>query len=105
MEWIHTAASVTVVIGFMAGVFSYSVLKPLNKAIDNLDRAIGELRMDLLTSEDRRHQMELHLVEVDQRARSAHHRVDDLARFCQKEFNYVPHREVTGDDMGHKQNH
>ena len=105
MEWIHTAASVTVVIGFMAGVFSYSVLKPLNKAIDNLDRAIAELRMDLLTAEDRRHQMELHLVEVDQRARSAHHRVDDLARFCQKEFNYVPLREVTGDDMGYKQDH
>ena len=59
MEWIHTAASVAVVIGFMAGVFSYSVLKPLNKAIDNLDRAIAELRMDMLTAEDRRHQMEL----------------------------------------------
>lgn len=102
---VNILASWTVVLGFVGGVFSWVILRPLNKAIDNLDRAIGELRMDLLTSEDRRHQMELHLVEVDQRARAAHHRVDDLARFCSKEFNYVPRREVTGDDMGHKQNH
>lgn len=98
-------ASWTIVLGFVGGVFSWAVLRPLNNAIENLNKAVSELRMELLTAEDRRHQMELHLVEVDQRARSAHHRVDDLARFCQKEFNYVPHREVTGDDMGHKQNH
>jgi hypothetical protein len=105
MEWIHTAASLSVIFGFIAGVFSYVILKPLNKAIANLDTAINELRMDLLTAEDRRHEMELKLVEVDQRARIAHHRIDDLARFCQKEFSYVPQREVTDDGLGHKQNH
>jgi hypothetical protein len=102
---VNILASWTIVLGFVGGVFSWAVLRPLNNAIENLNKAVSELRMELLTAEDRRHQMELHLVEVDQRARSAHHRVDDLARFCQKEFNYVPRREVTGDDMGHKQNH
>ncbi len=78
MEWIHTAASVTVVLGFMAGVFSYVILKPLNKAIGNLDEAIGELRMDLMTAEDRRHELEVKVAEIDQRARAAHHRIDRL---------------------------
>ena len=78
MEWIHTAASVTVVLGFVAGVFSYVILKPLNKAISNLDTAINELRMDLLTAEDRRHELEVKVTEIDQRARAAHHRIDRL---------------------------
>lgn len=75
---VNILAAWTVVLGFMGGVFHFAVLKPLNKAIENLDKAIGELRMDLLTAEDRRHEMELKLVEVDQRARSAHHRIDRL---------------------------
>jgi hypothetical protein len=78
VEWIHTAASVTVVLGFVAGVFSYVILRPLNKAIGNLDTAIHELRMDLLTAEDRRHELEIKVAEVDQRARAAHHRIDRL---------------------------
>jgi hypothetical protein len=71
-------AAWTVILGFMGGTFHFFVLRPLNRAIFNLDKAIGELRMDLLTAEDRRHEMELKLVEVDQRARSAHHRIDKL---------------------------
>ena len=78
MEWIHTVASMTVILGFVAGVFSYVILKPLNKAIGDLNRAIGELRMDLLTAEDRRHELEVKVAEIDQRARSAHHRIDRL---------------------------
>ena len=89
MEWIHTAASVTVVLGFMAGVFSYVILKPLNKAIANLDKAIGELRMDLLTAEDRRHELEVKVAEIDQRARSAHHRIDRLeGRVCDEKLGH-----------------
>ena len=78
MEWIHTVASMTVILGFVAGVFSYVILKPLNKAISDLNRSIGELRMDLLTAEDRRHELEIKVAEIDQRARSAHHRIDRL---------------------------
>jgi hypothetical protein len=78
VEWIHIAASLTVVLGFVAGVFSYVILRPLNKAISKLDTAINELRMDLLTAEDRRHELEVKVAEIDQRARSAHHRIDRL---------------------------
>jgi hypothetical protein len=75
---VNILAAWTVVLGFMGGVFHFAVLKPLNKAIENLDKAIGELRMDLLTAEDRRHELELKVVEIDQRARAAHHRIDRL---------------------------
>ena len=78
MEWIHIAASMTVILGFVAGVFSYVILKPLNKAIGDLNKAINDLRMDLLTAEDRRHELEIKVAEIDQRARSAHHRIDRL---------------------------
>lgn len=89
MEWIHTAASLSVIFGFIAGVFSYVILKPLNKAIANLDTAINELRMDLLTAEDRRHELEVKVAEIDQRARSAHHRIDKLeGRVCDEKLGH-----------------
>jgi hypothetical protein len=75
---VNILAAWTVVLGFMAGAFHFAILKPLNRAIENLDKAVGELRMDLLTAEDRRHELELKVVEIDQRARAAHHRIDRL---------------------------
>jgi predicted nucleic acid-binding Zn-ribbon protein len=78
VEWIHIAASMTVILGFVAGVFSYVILRPLNKAISDLNKAINDLRMDLLTAEDRRHELEIKVAEIDQRARAAHHRIDRL---------------------------
>jgi predicted nucleic acid-binding Zn-ribbon protein len=77
---INSVASTTVVLGFLCGAFSYVVLRSLNKAIEALNKAVGELRMELLTAENRRHELELKVVEVDQRARSAHHRVEELRK-------------------------
>jgi predicted nucleic acid-binding Zn-ribbon protein len=71
-------AAWTIILGFMGAVFQYIVLRPLNHAIENLNGAVKELRNELQTAEERRHEMELKLVEVDQRARSAHHRIDKL---------------------------
>lgn len=75
---INSVASTTVVLGFAWGVFAYVVLKPLNLAIDNLNKAVGELRMEILTAERRRHDLEIKVAEIDQRAKSAHHRIDRL---------------------------
>lgn len=75
---INSLASTTVVLGFAGGVFSYVVLRPLNTAIDSLNKAVSDLRMELMTAERRRHDLELKIAEVDQRARSAHHRIDRL---------------------------
>lgn len=75
---VNVLASWTVVLGFVGGVFSWIILRPLNAAIENLNKAVRELRMELLTAEGRRHDLELKVAEIDQRARSAHHRIDRL---------------------------
>jgi hypothetical protein len=75
---VNILASWTVVLGFVGGVFSWIILRPLNAAIENLNKAVGELRMELLTAEGRRHDLEVRVAEIDQRARSAHHRIDRL---------------------------
>lgn len=77
---INSLASTTVVLGFAGGVFSFVVLRPLSMAIDNLNKAVGELRKELLTVENRRHELEKKMVEIDARARSNQHRIDHIER-------------------------
>jgi hypothetical protein len=79
-EILSIAVSITVILGFLGGVFSYFILRPLNNAIVELRVAVKELRSDLLTAEERRHAMEIKVTEVDQRARAAHHRIDSLEK-------------------------
>lgn len=85
---INSLASTTVVLGFAGGVFSFVILRPLNLAIDNLNKVVNELRQELMTAENRWHELEIKVAEIDQRARSAHHRIDRL--------------EGRGGDVGHE---
>ena len=77
-ETIHYAASLTVILGFIGVVFSYVVLRPLNTAISNLNEAVLDLRKEISAAENRWHDLEIKVAEIDQRARSAHHRIDGL---------------------------
>jgi predicted nucleic acid-binding Zn-ribbon protein len=65
-------------LGFVGGVFSWVILRPLNSAIENLNKAVKELRMELLTAENRRHELELKVAEVEQRSKSNTHRLNRL---------------------------
>lgn len=76
-DLLNNAASGTVIVLFLAAVFSYVVLKPLNKSIDSLEKAIKGLSDEMKAGEERRHAMEIRLAEIDQSTRSAHHRLDD----------------------------
>lgn len=80
MDILKDLAPLTTVLLFLGGVFSFAVLRPLNSAIDSLHEAVKELRKEIRTSDERRHEMEVKLADVDARARSAHHRIDDLER-------------------------
>ncbi len=75
---VNILASWTVVLGFVGGVFSWVVLRPLNTAIENLNKAVGELRMEILTVEGRWHDLELKVAEIEQRAKSNTHRLNRL---------------------------
>lgn len=83
MEWSNAAEAVTGIIVAIAVAFYHLVLKPLHRAIENLNNAIGELRMELLTSENRWHEMEKKIIIIDNKANRAHERIDDLQRFCE----------------------
>ena len=83
MEWSNAAEAVTGIIVVIAGAFYHLVLKPLHRAIENLNNAIGELRKELLTSENRWHEMEKKIIIIDNKANRAHERIDDLQRFCE----------------------
>lgn len=81
-----------VIFGFFGAVFSFAVLRPLNNAIVKLEAMIEELRADIRRNEKERHNIEIKLAEVDQRARSAHHRLDELVQICERTHGLkVPH--------------
>lgn len=87
-EMLESAVKLSVVLGFAGGVFSFVILKPLNSTMTELRVAIQELRKDLKDCEERRHMMEIKLAEIDQRARVAHSRIDELVKFCQRNHEH-----------------
>ena len=80
MEIFKDLAPATVVLTFFGAVFSYFILRPLYAAISELRLTIRELREEVRINEERRHQLEIKVAEVDQSAKSAHHRIDTLQR-------------------------
>ena len=80
IEWLKDIAPLTGLMVVVWGVFQYVILKPLNMAIESLREAIKELRCEIRDAEERRHEMEVKLTEVDARSKSAQHRIDNLER-------------------------
>jgi F0F1-type ATP synthase membrane subunit b/b' len=80
LEILNNVATASVVLGFCGGVFSYFILRPLNNAIVELRVAVRELRSDLRTAEERRQQLEIKVAEIDQRAKAAHNRLDEMIK-------------------------
>lgn len=80
MDELNNAATATIVLGFCGGVFSYFILRPLNNSIVELRAAVKELRSELRTGEERRHNLEIKIAEVDQRAKAAHNRLDEIVK-------------------------
>ncbi len=85
MDVLNNVATASVVLGFCGGVFSYFILKPLNNAIVELRVAVKELRSDLRTAEERRHNMEVRMAEIDQRAKAAHNRLDEIIKWGERQ--------------------
>ena len=47
MEWLAIVGPVTGLLGILGVVFNYSVIRPLNIAINNLNVAIGQMQKQL----------------------------------------------------------
>jgi F0F1-type ATP synthase membrane subunit b/b' len=80
LDVLNNVATASIVLGFCGGVFSYFILRPLNNAIVELRVAVRELRSDLRTAEERRQQLEIKVAEIDQRAKAAHNRLDEMIK-------------------------
>lgn len=84
-EWLTSIAQSTVVIGFFCAVFSYIVIKPFNESISRLRELIAnqrelieELKTEFKQEHERREEMYRRLIAVEQSAKSAHHRLDEM---------------------------
>lgn len=78
MSMIETAAQIAAIAAVIGAAFSYTILRPLNASIKALKEAVDEMRAEMKESNRQRQGLEVHLAEVDQSVRSAHHRIDAL---------------------------
>ncbi len=78
MNLFETAAQIAAIATVIGAAFSFAVLRPLNNSIRALKETVDEMRAEMKESRKQRQEMEVHLAEVDQSVRSAHHRIDAL---------------------------
>lgn len=78
MSVLATIAQIAAIAAAVGAAFSFAVLRPLNASIKALQKAIDEMRAEMKESGKQRQKLEVHLAEVDQSVRSAHHRIDAL---------------------------
>ena len=78
MSVLATIAQIAAIAAVVGAAFSFAVLRPLNASIKALQKAIDEMRAEMKESGKQRQKLEVHLAEVDQSVRSAHHRIDAL---------------------------
>lgn len=78
MSIVETAAQIAAIATVIGAAFSYSVLRPLNASILALKEAVEDMRREMKENNRQRQELEVHLAEVDQSVRSAHHRIDAL---------------------------
>ena len=78
MSVLATIAQIAAIAAVVGAAFSFAVLRPLNASIKALQKAIDEMRAEMKESGKQRQELEVHLAEVDQSVRSAHHRIDVL---------------------------
>ncbi len=84
MSIIETATQIAAIAAVIGAAFSFAVLRPLNASITALKEAVDEMRAELKEGRAQRQELEVHLAEVDQSVRSAHHRLDTLEEHVDK---------------------
>lgn len=77
MDW-TMVASLTALAGLLGIIFNYSVIKPMNDAINELKSAAEDMRRDIREESGKRQDMAERLAAVESSAKSAHHRIDTL---------------------------
>lgn len=86
MNW-ETMGQIVSVAGLCATAFHFAVLKPLNEAIIRLDDTLRRMDAQLHAMEEAHHLLDVKVAEIDQRAKSAHARLDELMKMIRFEHS------------------
>jgi hypothetical protein len=79
---LEAVVQIVTIAGFVATAFSFLVLRPLNTTIARLEKTVELLADQIRQGNEHRHELEIRVAEIDQRAKSAHRRLDTFADFC-----------------------
>ena len=80
-------AQIIAVASAFAAAFHFSVLRPLDNSISRIEKMLDKFEERQSAEEKARHEMEIKLAEVDQRARSAHARLDEITKLMAAQNN------------------
>lgn len=80
MEYLGTAAQITIILSFFGAVFSFMILRPLQSSMTELKSSIDKLSSKFEKADERHRSLEVRVEGIDQRARSAHHRLDTISK-------------------------
>ena len=70
-----------------AAAFHFAVLRPLDNSISRIEKMLDKFEERADHEEQARHEMAIKLAEVDQRARSAHARLDEITKILSDRNN------------------
>ncbi len=79
MNW-ETMGQIVAVASGISAAFHFAVLRPLDVAIKRIEKMLDKMDERFEHEASARHSVEIKLAEVDQRARSAHARLDEITK-------------------------
>ena len=79
MNW-ETMGQIVAVASGISAAFHFAVLRPLDVAIKRIEKMLDKMDDRFDREESARHDIEIKVAEIDQRARSAHARLDELTK-------------------------
>ena len=86
MNW-ETMGQIVAVASGISAAFHFAVLRPLDIAIKRIEKMLDKMDERFEREEAARHDVEIKVAEIDQRARSAHARIDELTKILAAKNN------------------
>ena len=86
MNW-DTMGQIIAVASGISAAFHFAVLRPLDISIKRIEHMLDKMDTRFIREEAARHDVEIKLAEVDQRARSAHARLDEITKILAAQNN------------------
>lgn len=84
MNW-ETMGQIVAVASAIGSVFHFAVLRPLNESIIGLKEIMKELKAEMQDIRVEHQAMAVEIAKIDQRAKAAHNRIDEIMSVWIKE--------------------